>query len=126
MRRKVLSLYEIGTSGHHGKLEVPRDVKERGMDTPSRDTGVARTDPTMDSYHSPFPTHLPLSHTHSGDQLRAMISSDDLAWTAARRRGGRVGGEHFLLWTPIGGRGPGQRCRKQAQAVQPCKRTPPF
>lgn len=63
MRRKELSSYEIGQPGHHGELEVSRDVRERGRDTLARDTRVARREPTMGLLPFPIPHPLaPQSH----------------------------------------------------------------
>lgn len=74
-------------------------------ENPARTLGWPGQTPPLDSCHSPFPTHLPLSHTHSSHQLKVVTSSECLAWTAAKKRGGRVSRELFLLWTPIGGIG---------------------
>lgn len=115
----------MGTPEDHGELRDSA-VTEGGGDTPARALEWPGQTLPLDSCHSPFPTHLPLSHTHSSYQLKAVTSSERLAWTAAKRRGGRVGRELFLLWTPVGGRGSGWRCREQAQATPPSEGTPPF
>lgn len=62
--------------------------KEAGTHWPGT-LGWPGESPPWDSYHSPFPTHLPLSHTHSSDQLRAVsrVSGLDSCEEKGRRRG---------------------------------------
>lgn len=114
MRRKELSSYEIGTPGHHGELEVPRGVRERGRNTLARDTGVARREPTMGLLPSPILHPPALSHTHSSDQLRAVSRVSGLDSCKEKGRRSRRGALPGLdpcwwqrLWAEVQGAGPG-------------------